>query len=398
MAQDFDRLLEALTGMNGGLPTVDASQLQSVQPQIQQSNTPTAPNNDMGKIGQILNEMKNNQQDNTSSNGSVLSILSQRFQPTMQDAADTGLNNTLSLLIPGNYKPTTMEEQTQKRVSNELAPYTTMMGLQEKQADTEMKLAHAKAYGGTGGGGVLGAQVQMLMQDNPGMTFTQAFQLAQTGMRKGVQYDANGKIVPIAGMAEALGALKEGEVSGKERSETSFSRQKAQEEAGGKATVTAMTDINKTLDELNGMETSIAGLREAVKDTGYTGPIAGRIGALIQEPSRTSLISAQNELTLRAKSLLNMPSNNFSDADRDFLLQIAGGSYGRKGGILAVVDRMEETTRKQKEYLLSKKNAFGGNAQQPSLTGVAGMGVSQPLSTGATHAYNPATGMVEEIK
>lgn len=64
--------------------------------------------------------------------------------------------------------------------------------------------------------GATGAVVQQIMADNPGMGFTEALQLYQTGFRQNTRIDSStGQIVAAPGAAEALGALGRGEAYGK---------------------------------------------------------------------------------------------------------------------------------------------------------------------------------------
>lgn len=66
-------------------------------------------------------------------------------------------------------------------------------------------------------GGTVMANVQRVMQDNPGMNFTQALQLYQTGFRQNMQFDpTTGSIVPIQGAPESLGVLAQAENYGGE--------------------------------------------------------------------------------------------------------------------------------------------------------------------------------------
>jgi hypothetical protein len=101
-------------------------------------------------------------------------------------------------------------------------------------------------------------------------------------------------------------------------------------------------EIDKQVQELSAFKESVSQFRDAIGKTDMMGPVAGRYGDLVADPGRTDLVSAQNALTLRAKTLLGMPSANFSDADRDFLTQIAGGKYGSKDGLGRVADRLEK--------------------------------------------------------
>ena len=65
--------------------------------------------------------------------------------------------------------------------------------------------------------GATGALVQKVMEDNPGMTYTEALYLVQTGFRQNTRLDpSTNQIGAAPGAPEALGALKGGEAYGGE--------------------------------------------------------------------------------------------------------------------------------------------------------------------------------------
>ena len=125
------------------------------------------------------------------------------------------------------------------------------------------------------------------------------------------------------------------------------------------ATVARSVKNTEDLKKLRSIQGNLDAYSATAKDTMFTGPVLGPIGDIAKAPGRTALTSAGNELALRAKDLLNFPSANFSDADRNFMVDIVGGKYAQYGGIEKVVQRMRKMTEGQIDYILQ-----GGQQQQ----------------------------------
>lgn len=164
---------------------------------------------------------------------------------------------------------------------------------------------------------------------------------------KGVIPDENGGVTPIDNYAESVGTIAGVKKKREKQAETD---------------VTTAADIDKQLQDIQQFSASVGRFNEALSKTSMTGPVAGRYGDVTANPGRTDLVSAQNELTLRAKSLLGMPSANFSDADRDFISAIAGGKFGSKEGLSRVASRLESMAQQQAQTLLRRKASIGGAA------------------------------------
>lgn len=86
-----------------------------------------------GNLLDILRQhMANQQQDNAPT--FTAQALQQRFQPTMTDTSNSIYNTAQSFLNP-NFKPATPDMEAQTRATNELTPYTAMLGLQKAQRE-----------------------------------------------------------------------------------------------------------------------------------------------------------------------------------------------------------------------------------------------------------------------
>lgn len=131
---------------------------------------------------------------------------------------------------------------------------------------------------------------------------------------------------------------------------------------------TAQDKINTDIAAIDDFDASVKRFNEAIDKTSYTGPVQGRVGNAIADPARTDLVSAQNELVLRAKGLLGMPSANFSDADRDFISAIAGGQFGRKEGLKKVAQRLSTMAKEQRQNLQGRQTGPQGQGSNPAIT------------------------------
>lgn len=108
-----------------------------------------------------------------------------------------------------------------------------------------------------------------------------------------------------------------------------------------------------------------------------TGPIMGKLSPLWSGDSQV-MRSMQNQLALQAKSLLALPSNNFSDADREYLDQIAGGMQVKKEALPEILDYFDEL-------------AYGALGQKPPMTGGENGQQDMDIQEGQT-IVNPNTG------
>jgi hypothetical protein len=97
------------------------------------------------------------------------------------------------------------------------------MSLKSDEADIAYKQAQiAKAYRpeAAAGGGATGAIVSSIMRDNPGMNFTQALQLYQTGFRSGTKINPDtGEVETMPGYLNTREQTKASEAAGKTRGE-----------------------------------------------------------------------------------------------------------------------------------------------------------------------------------
>lgn len=268
--------------------------------------------------------------------------------------------------ITGSMMPALLQAGVKAKVDgqNDLAKFYRDVQLHTMDNQAKLQAAQARGQSGDGGGGATMALVQRFMEST-GSDFPTALYAVQTGMRQGLERTPDGSIRPMAGVAQAKGGLDYNEAFSKGR---------------GSETAKQTTEIDKSLADILDVEDSISRFKDAISQTGMTGQVLGRVGDIAQTPGRTNLVSAQNELTLRAKSLLGMPSANFSDADRNFLQEIAGGRFGSAEGLNKVVGRLESMAKQQKQRLIDRRRA-SVESQQEDTAGINVRG-SPPAADG----------------
>lgn len=134
---------------------------------------------------------------------------------------------------------------------------------------------------------------------------------------------------------------------------------------GGKEYGALQKKIQDTQSFLINTETA----REALAKVKAGGPIFGRVGKAASDPDYVNWNSAKNGLALLAKSIYDMPNNNFSEGDREFLVDIVGGKFPRKEAAERVIDRLDllatrtlRNAQKNQQNILDRKTY---NRDQP---------------------------------
>lgn len=84
-----------------------------------------------GGFGNVLGQMISNKQQQGGDFASAL--FAKRFEPTMGDVGQSAIQTTQSFAKGSPFQAITPEQQAQQRMGQELAPYTTAMGLQKQQ-------------------------------------------------------------------------------------------------------------------------------------------------------------------------------------------------------------------------------------------------------------------------
>lgn len=110
----------------------------------EQGPAPTQMPPELAHINDVLGQYIQTKQDQNPG-GLTQSLLQQRFQPTMGDAATAGLREAQSYASPQGFKPYSPEGVMAERYANEYAPYTSMLEPQAKVAQIGLQGAQANA-------------------------------------------------------------------------------------------------------------------------------------------------------------------------------------------------------------------------------------------------------------
>jgi hypothetical protein len=203
----------------------------------------------------------------------------------------------------------------------------------------------------------------------------------KSGMQQQAKSNVDLQMNPLIKGREA-GAAENAKLQEQLRTLPELQRRTAEAEASAKKGIKDREDLKS----LRSIQDNLDQYSAAAKGTVFTGPVLGRIGDIAQAPGRTNLKSVANELTLRAKELLNFPNANFSNSDREFIQDVAGGSYAQYGGIEKVIQRLRATSQKQIDNILQ------GSQPQQQFQQQAG---EPPLSQQRRLRFNLQTGELE---
>lgn len=126
-------------------------QPQAPSPMIPQQQPMAGPQNvqmppEMNHINDVINQYTQNKQAQQANSGLVQQILSNRMQPTTQDAAQSVNQTAQSFLTPNLFQPQTPGQAMDQRFATQLAPYTQGIGLQKEVAQTGLANAQAGYY------------------------------------------------------------------------------------------------------------------------------------------------------------------------------------------------------------------------------------------------------------
>ena len=253
-------------------------------------------------------------------------------------------------------------DQQQLQDAFELKKVLAIQEAQSKQqrADREQQLLNYKMQESAKGGNLpaplqLANEYRRLLDAEDDVGAAQLLMFAKAA-DKGVVPNGAGGYAVAPGYAESvanIAAVKAGmERQAQKNVDVTLNPVIAGGEALAKSQVEKLTKNNEDLKKLRGIQNNLDQLSEIAEGTIFTGPVLGRIGDIAKAPGRTELNSASNELTLRAKELLNFPNANFSNTDLQFIRDVAGGQYAQYGGIERVVKRLRKTSQNQIDSIL----------------------------------------------
>lgn len=406
---------------------MDSPQFISPQPATPIQNYPSP--DDQQQLANVLNQYVQNKQQNSQPN-LAQQILANRFRPSDADTANSITTNAQSFLAPNLFHPTTPEQTMAQRYQSELSPYTSMLENQMKAGTQYMNMS----------GGGTGVLVNRMMQDNPSMNFTQAFNQVQANpalLRLGLQMPTNSltpTISAVPGAPMALGQVEQGKQSGQEAAKLQFAapiasattgaqEQQKQQYAGpiAQATKTGENIAENLQTRLSTGD--IVGLYGQLKKDAQTTPsgaISSSIASLSNKmgaPTEGAKSQAQFDADLNNLYLATIRSlKGTGRVMEQELIKIGESAPNNNDSnevkMIKAQAHMDYYTRRMQELGYDPTtgqplNSQTGNIQPMNasqLNQLSGGGLPNPPSPdqigsqGATHRYNPATGQLEQIQ
>lgn len=209
-------------------------------------------------VGDVLNEYINSKTDQQQNGGLTQAILANRFQPQMQDISRSISQTNAAFGAPDLFKAVNPQEAMANRYAGELSPYTSMLEAQGKMGTNMMNQA----------GGATGVLINRLMSGNPGMSFQQALQQVQTGLRSNTMIDGQGRVVPMNNALNTMMDINNAKQTGTNISDLSYKPKIA----GGEAQARTNVELENAAEI------------EAQKKLGLTaGTAAGNLSTIIDQ-------------------------------------------------------------------------------------------------------------------
>lgn len=366
---------------------------------------------DLTHLNDVFNQYMSNQQQQNPT-GTIQQILSNRFQPTSGDVGMSIANNAQSFLAPGMFQQTTPGQVMAQRYNAELSPYSSMLEAQLKQGTQYMNMS----------GGGTGVLTNRMMQDNPGMSFTQALNHVQADPRllgmglqlqPGMGNQPTMSVIPNAPLS--MGQVEQGKQSGQEAAKLQYAgpiagsaklaEGQAQTQTAGPIAQATKTGEITSENLQQGQQTGdIVGLYNRLKADAQTTP-GGLIGSgiaslsnLMNTPTQGALAQAKFDADLNNLYLATIRSLKGTGRVMEMELDKIGEAAPKATDSNAVKMIKAQT---HMEYYQQRMHSLGYDPTtgQPSQGGnipippVPSQLLQQPGS-GATHTYDANTGQL----
>lgn len=414
---------QAPVDQNFSIPGMGGMQPQQQMPQ----QTPPG----LQHVTDVLQQYIQSKQDNQGGNGMLQQIFANRLQPEMQDVSRSISQTQQAFGAPDLFKAASPQEAMASRYANELSPYTSMLDAQNKIGTNQMNQS----------GGATGVLVNRIMQEAQAngqpMSVQQALQMVQTGFRSNTMIDAQGNLVPMHGALGTIAAKSNADKTGQNISDLQYKPQiaggEAQQRTGvelsnaaaieaqkiaGRGEITPMQNIQKGRGQVSGMIQSLASSYDALDQAGgITNPDRGALsnmrsyasntgpGQLVGSMAGTKAQSIRNTIEQTRPLLINairqatgMSAKAMdSNAELQFYLKAATDPTLDVKANKAALQKLEQL------YGLSAPPLSGATAPPPTPDQIqqqmpnAAAGMAAPMG-GATHRYDPATGLVETLQ
>lgn len=178
-------------------------------------------------------------------------ILSARFEPNLEDASRAAYSSFVS------DKPVTARDYADQRTSTAMKQMETIANLEAIKARTELN-----QQGGPGNATIKAAQA--IQAENPGMTFSEAFSFAKSGLGQGMTYQPGVGVSPMTGAPQAAGAMAYGKETGQRGAELQYAAPIEAAKMTGRGEITPMQQketaqgrVNTVISDLRGSYDSL---------------------------------------------------------------------------------------------------------------------------------------------
>lgn len=164
-----------------------------------------------------------------------------------------------------------------------------------------------------------------------------------------------------------------------------------------KVDAATIKDSRESTKSVMALNSSLKSFEDAIQDVPsmLQGPIAGRIAPYVNQNAQTAR-AASNQAALLAKSILGMPNNNFSEGDREFLVQASAGLKNSPEANKKIIAGLRDLAQRTIDYNAALENAA---YTQGNLRGVVGSFANQRNNNAGQGVkvlrYNPQTRRVE---
>lgn len=376
-------------------------------PQPDMSQVSTDQLSPFGHIGDVINQYVVNKQQQQDNNGFVSNILSQRFQPSFADTNEAGLREAQSYASKGGFQAYSPQDIANEHLTQQLTPYSSMLGLQGQQADVMLKTAQANQAnamsqfftgfgGGQGGAAPTGQPVNGA--NGTQMTFNPrgAMMAKMLGLPEGMQISASGQPEQIPGVV----------TPGQKEQDTQFAQAwQTYANAGGAArTQNAISVVDDVINQLKSGQ-----IKTGADDLGSR--LAWNVDK--NEPSQygvlmnPTLLSARNRVSSailpQAKALFGSRVTNF---DAQAIVNSKGlDPISDTATNIQKLEQLKMELMSGQKDLMTSGQYFQQHGTlagyQPAILQQQPAGQDQmaaPSTGAATHRYNPATGQVEAIQ
>lgn len=282
--------------------------------------------------------------------------------------------------------------------------------IQQDQFDKALQQKQTLAKSGQGGGATMAA-TQRLMQENPNLSFADAYSIAKSGLGQGIGMQ-DGSVNPLGGALDSAAAMAGAKQTGQNMSDLQYRPQIAGREAMAKNNAEQQMGFDKKSLQADDTQTVIDETRNLLTQDNASGSVPGAVWAagksMFGQSDPTTQANAQLQV-LGGRLVASMPRMEGPQSDKDVLLyrEMAGKIADPTvpaGDKLSAMQALEQINAKYAGQ--ASFNPRNQNPNMPPNLPPVFDGLAMPPAMPAPNAppvqgakprlrYNPATGDFE---